>query len=82
MQPTPVAFHAGTAVSLGTTGLVGIRREQAIVSRISRHTWDGVHASPALGWRWAGERYPLLHKAWKDRVANYAFFWYKFEVIQ
>lgn len=31
-QPTPVAFHAGTAGSLGTTSLVGIRREQAVVS--------------------------------------------------
>lgn len=29
MQPTPVAFHAGVAGSLGTTGLVGIRHDIA-----------------------------------------------------
>lgn len=52
------------------------------VCGISWRTWDSVHASPALGWQWAGERYPVLHTAWKGRVTNYAGALFKFEVIQ
>lgn len=76
-QPTPVAFHAGTAGSLGTTSLVGIRREQAVASGELASTGGTAFARALLG---AGGG--LLHKAWKGRAANYALFWYKFEVIQ
>lgn len=51
MQPAPAAFHAGTVGSLGTTGLVGIRHEQAVESAELASTRGTVFVRALL---WAG----------------------------